>query len=152
MTDENKRDHNAASLFEFWGAMTDENKRDHNAASLFEFGGATTGATRLSLLCPDVLLESDFIEAVWSFEQRKTCESFGLLCRLPITSQYPRHDGATAAPQRRAATRLLCNCQDTGILTPQWPPCAGDLQSTTIALSFRVQRVRHSTRTQFLHA
>ena len=43
------------------------------------------------------------------------------------------HDGATAAPQRRAATRLLCNCQDTGILTPQWPPCACDLQSTTIA-------------------
>ena len=40
MTDENKRDHNAASLFEFGGAMTDENKRDHNAASLFEFGGA----------------------------------------------------------------------------------------------------------------
>ena len=64
---------------------------------------------------------------------RKTHESFGLFCRLPITSQYPRHDGATAAPQRRAATRLLWYCQDTGILTPQWPPCACDLQSTAIA-------------------
>ena len=28
---------------------------------------STTGVSALSLLCPEVLLESDFIEAVWSF-------------------------------------------------------------------------------------
>ena len=33
---------------------------------------------------------------------RKTHESFGLFCRLPITSQYPRHDGA-AAPSSHTA-------------------------------------------------
>ena len=80
---------------------------------------------------------------------RKTHESFGLFCGLPITGQYPRHDGATAAPQRRAATRLHCNCQDTGILTPQWPQCACDLQSTVIASVSVFFCVRHSTRAVF---
>ena len=51
--------------------------------------------------------------------------------------------------QRRAATRLLCYCQDRGILTPQWPPCACDLQSTVIACVSVFFCVRHSTRTQF---
>ena len=54
--------------------------------------------------------------------------------------------------QRRAAARLLCNCQDTGILTLQWPPCACDLQSTVVACVSVFFCVRHSTRTQFLHA
>ena len=64
----------------------------------------------------------------WSLLARHTS-------RLVSFVDYPSqvNDGATAAPQRRAATRLLCNCQDTGTLTPQWPPCACDLQSTTIA-------------------
>ena len=51
--------------------------------------------------------------------------------------------------QRRAAARLLCNSQDTSILTPQWPPCLCDLQSTTIACVSVFFCVRHSTRTQF---
>ena len=59
---------------------------------------------------------------------------------------------AVVVQQRRAATRLLCNCQDTGTLTPQWPQCACDLQSTVIACVSVFFGVRHSTRTQFLHA
>ena len=34
---------------------------------------------------------------------------------------------AIVVQQRRAARRLLCNCQDTHILTSQWPPCTCDL-------------------------
>ena len=67
----------------------------------------------------------------------KTHEFDGLLCRQPITSQYLRHGGATAPPQRRAATRLLCNCQDTDILTLQWSLCAGDLLSTHHCFEFQ---------------
>ena len=59
---------------------------------------------------------------------------------------------AVVVQQRRAATRLFCNCQGTGIFTPQWPPCTCDLQSTFIACVSDVFCVWHSTRTQFLHA
>ena len=58
---------------------------------------------------------------------------------------------AVVVQQRRATTRLLCYCPDTGIM-PQWPPCACDLLSTVIACVSVFFCVRHSTRTQFLHA
>ena len=60
----------------------------------------------------------------WSHFHR-THEFVGLFCRQPITSQYLRHDGATVAALCRAATRLLCICQDTHILTLQWALYAG---------------------------
>ena len=59
---------------------------------------------------------------------------------------------AVVVQQRRAATRLLCNCQDTGILTPQWPPCTCDLQSTVIACVSVFCCFWHSTRMPFMHA
>ena len=59
---------------------------------------------------------------------------------------------AVVVQQRRGATRFLCKCRYTGILTPQWPPCTCDLQSTVIACVSVVCCVRDSTRTQFLHA
>ena len=85
----------------------------------------------------------------WSLLARHT--SWLVSSQLPITSQYPR---PTAAPQRRAASRLLCNCQDTRILTSQWPSCTCESfcrVSPLLCISVFFC-VRRSTRTQFLHA
>ena len=60
--------------------------------------------------------------------------------RLDSSPWRPRcshHRRCTRSCSSAAARRLLCNCQDTSILTSQWPPCKCD---------------RRNTRTQFLHA
>ena len=88
---------------------------------------------------------------------RKTHDFVGLFSTIhqkSISAPRRRHGGATAAPQRRVATRLLCNCQDTRILTSQWPPCTCESccrVSSLLSISVFFC-VRHSTRTQFLHA
>ena len=119
-----------------------------------------------------------FSKMNWSMSSRKTHNFFGLSFSLSYQARHTnsldslslpylaRHTQirwlvscplrvnlhAVVVQQRHAATRLLCNCQDTGILTPQWPPCTCDLQSTVIACVSVFLCFRRSTRTQFAHA
>ena len=96
-----------------------------------------------------------------SISSRKTHNFFGLSLSLFNLARQIRwlvscplrvNLHAVVVQQRRAATRLLYNCQDTSIFTLQRPPCTCDLQSAVIACVSVFFCFRHSTRTQFLHA
>ena len=51
---------------------------------------------------------------------------------------------AVVVQQRRAARRLLCNCQDTSILTSQWPSCCRVSSLLGISVFFFLLPVQHA--------